>query len=372
MRILRMRLRLANFCLAIALGSGLPVFAQSRTNVLDVGKDPRGAPELTICSQNLANYGQLTDIIGRVAGMDNDTFYEKEAALARRIATTGCDVIAVQEVIGKNEAQGEEALGNLAKQIQRFNNRMYEVHAGPSNDPMSRVGFLVAKDRAEVVNYLTYMKIELPKLTEKEKPRLFARGPYELQISVKPQGESAAKTVTLVTFHFKSKRGGSEDPAAVEWETYRMEMAEALRRVIENRHANAFSTGQSLLVVLGDRNSNFDVASAKILEGTLSLRQFRGDAPCRISKRGVPLCQGGNSQPQRLFSVLTTDPQTKLQPGTFLFKKEFSWLDEILMPSESLRFAWANYDQPGDYDSGVVYTPKEASDHALVYVRLNW
>jgi hypothetical protein len=127
-----------------------------------------------------------------------------------------------------------------------------------------------------------------------------------------------------------------------------------------------------VLIVLGDRNSNFDTASARILEGTLALKHFQEEGGCRLSKRGVPLCKQGTALPQRLFSVLLGDPQTKLQPGTFRFKKEYSWLDDILMPLESLRYTWRSFDNSESYDCGVVNEPGLASDHALVYVKLNW
>jgi hypothetical protein len=59
-------------------------------------------------------------------------------------------------------------------------------------------------------------------------------------------------------------------------------------------------------------------------------------------------------------------------PGTFSFEGEYSWLDDILMPAESLPFARKSAFTEGEYDSGVIYAPKSASDHALVYVKLNW
>jgi hypothetical protein len=73
-----------------------------------------------------------------------------------------------------------------------------------------------------------------------------------------------------------------------------------------------------------------------------------------------------------LFSVLTSNPATKGLPGTFTFKDEYSWLDDILLPAESLPFAWETAVSEGRYSSGVMYTPKDASDHALVWVKLNW
>lgn len=358
--------------LGLLLLCGSLAQAQSRSNLLTQGADPRGPQELTICSQNLGNYGLLASVAEREANASAEGLSVKERALAERFTSKSCDVIAVQEILGREERDSLAAMERLAYILRQFSNRFYDFKIGASNDPTSRVGYLVAKDKAEILNLFSYNNLQLPKLTEKQKPRSFGRGPLELQIQVKPQGESAAKIVNLINFHFKSKRGGGRDAAELQFETYRMEMAEALRRIVESRHSAAMTRGETILVMLGDRNSHFDTASAKILEGVLTLRSFQGKAPCRMSDRGLPLCQAGAAQPQKFFSVLVGDPQTKQMPGTFEFKKEVSWLDEILMPAESLRYAWAQYDSSGDYDSGVVSEPKGASDHAMVWVNLNW
>jgi hypothetical protein len=278
----------------------------------------------------------------------------------------------VQEVIGRSDEAAKAALEVLSHRLKRVTNRIFDVAAATPGEGGMTVGFLVARDRAEIANTVSYAKVELPKIVAKQKPRLFPRTPLELQLLVRSRDTEVPKTVTLVNFHFKSKRGGQGDPTGLEWETYRMEMAEALRRIVERRHAASFASGESLLILLGDRNSNFDVASARILEGTLALASFQNEAPCRLSKRGLPLCKAGQSYPQRLFSVLTANPTTRSLPGTFSYKGEYSWLDEILMPGEGLPFAWESAVSEGRYASGVVYTPKDASDHALVWVKLNW
>lgn len=346
--------------------------AQSRSQDLTLAADPRGAPELTICSQNLNNYGLLADMIKRTPGMTADVLDQKEQALVKRFNAARCDIIALQEVLGRDEETSRKALQKLATRLRFATNRTWEVVTGPSNDPSLRNGYMYAKDRAEMLSRVSYYRVELPKLLEKDKSRMFSRGPLELQLAVKGQGDAPAKTVILVNFHFKSKRGGGGDPAQLDWETARMQMAEAMRRIMANRHRSAFESGETILVLLGDRNANFDAATAKILEGTLSLGMFQGDGVCRLSKRGVPLCQAGNAKPQTLFSVLTGDPQTKQVPGTHRYKKEYSWLDEILIAPPGLPAAWERFDSTGDYASGVVYDPREASDHALVWTRLNW
>jgi len=348
--------------------------AQTRSSTLLPNLDPRGAPDLTICSQNLQNFGVYRVAKSRSPTLTHESLSEKETALIKRFAEVGCDVIAVQELLGSTDQEALAGLNRLAAKLRASSNRIFDTKVGESNDPVLHNGFLVAKDRADILNTVSYSKVELPKTSPEQRPRTFSRGPLELQLSVRPRpdSDSSAKIVTIVNFHFKSKRGIPGDPAELEFETYRMEMAEAVRRVSESRHARSFAAGDTILVLLGDRNSNFDTASAQILNGTLILESFQGSAPCRLSKRGVPLCKAETARPQRLFSVLTEDPQTAKRFGTYQYKGEYSWLDEILMPSESLRYTWQTSESEGDFDSGVVYEPKDASDHALVYVRLNW
>jgi len=367
-----MRMIVVGIGVVLVLFCGREVSAQLRVPPGGETVDPRGPSEVTICTQNLENYGSYEDSARRKVGLTVEDYRIKEAALAERFRTARCDVIAVQELVGKTEAAARKALERLARVIQRDSGRVFDPRVAPSNDPNLRNGYLVARDRAEIVNTVSYYRVELPKTSLRQKQRFFSRGPFEIQLQVKPRGGGTAKNVVLVTFHFKSQGGKIADPAGLQWETYRMEMAEALRRVVETRHASSFGSGETLLVLLGDRNSDFDMASARVLEGTVTLKDFQGKGVCRLSKRGVPLCAAGTFAPQRLFSVLTTDPQTRHSQGTYRLKGAYSWLDEITVPAETLRFAWSRFDSEGDYDSGVMTKPSQASDHALAYVRLNW
>ena len=336
------------------------------------GEDPRGPSDLTVCSQNLKMYGTFSTLKVRNTSYTKTEHAEKIAALVERFDAANCDVIALQEVMGSKEADAKEALDELGKALKKRTNRIFASRVAPPAEGGMTLGYLIAEDRATILSAISYAKVELPKLTEKQRPRLFLRTPMELQISVASRNSSELKTISLVNFHFKSKRGAASDPTGLEWETYRMEMAEALRRIIDARHKQSFASSESLLLVLGDRNGNYDVASARILEGSLVLQNFRTDGGCRLSKRGVPICKTGLSLPQRLFSVFIGNERVHSLPGTFSYEGEYSWLDDILMPAESLPFAWKSPFKEGQYDSGVIYAPKSASDHALVYVKLNW
>jgi hypothetical protein len=336
------------------------------------GGDPRGVPDLVICSQNLKLFGTYDTMSRANPGFTRLKYEQKVADLVARFVSAKCDIVAVQEVIGKTPLDGEAALANLAHRLRSITNRIFKVMTAPPSEGSMTNGFIVALDRANVLQSLQYGRVQLPKIWSRQKPRLFSRPPFEVQLSVKSRDSDVVKSISIVNFHFKSKRGGQDDPTGLEWETYRMEMSEGLRRVLEMRHKDAFASGESILVTLGDRNSNFDVASARILEGSLSLSSFGEKGPCRLSKRGVPLCMAESEMPRRLFSVLTSNAGVSTYPGTFSYKGEYSWIDEIALPAESLRYAWQTAFSEGEYASGVIYEPEGASDHALVYVKLNW
>ncbi len=354
------------------LNVNFSVRAEIRTNITDVTHDPRGEFELTVCSQNLQNYGRLKDAARRIKGLDEAGLLEKRSDLVRRFHEAGCDVIALQELIGGNEQYAKESLEELVAMLQYRTNRWFDIYLSPSNDKALRLGYLVARDTATLRGMTSYRAVELPKISETQKPRLFSRGPFEIRLQVNGKDGASSRLVKLVTFHFKSRAFNSQDGAELEWETYRMEMAEALRTIVLNRHQSSLEGDGSLVILLGDRNSHFDTASAKILSGELTLRSFQGTAPCRLSKRGVPLCKPGNANPPTFTSVLTTDPEVKQTAGSYLYEKTFSWLDDILIPTSQLPFAFSKDGIEGNYESGVISKHEKASDHSLVYVRLNW
>ena len=334
--------------------------------------DPRGKADLTVCSQNLKLLGTFEEMKKKNIKYTQGAHNEKLDALATRFLKAKCDVVALQEVMGDSVTEGESALKPLVARLKARGNREFEAKVGPTAEGGMALGFLVAKDRASIINVLPYARVELPKLVAKQRPRFFSRTPLEIQLSVQSRHDDTTKVVSLVNFHLKSKRGGEGDPTGLEWETFRMEMAEGFRRIIEVRHQKAFAANEQILVVLGDRNSNFDVSSARILDGSLTLENFQADGGCRVSKRGFPVCKPGKQMPQRLFSVLTSNQEVATYQGTFSYKGEYSWLDDILMPAESLPYAWLTSTSEGRYDAGVISEPEAASDHAMVFVRLNW
>lgn len=343
--------------------------AQTRTNLENQTLDSR-RNSLIICSQNLKNYlgespRKPQDPPGPVGPSD------KEQALINRFDRAACDVIGVQELGGMSDDIAQRNLQRLATLLYARTQRRFSMKIGDVNENAQRNAFLVADDKAHIVHVVTYRKLFLPKIDPTQKPRLFTRSPLEIQITVDGKDGRMDKNISLLNFHFKSKSGSKDDPAALQWETYRMEMSEGIRRVAEDRFKAQIQAGEPV-ILLGDRNAHNDTATAKILEGSLTLDDFKAKSRCRLSKRGTPLCQGDTRRPISFMSLLTYDPETSKLPGTFVYNKVFSFLDDILINVSAINFTREDPDAEGNYMSGIINTDVDASDHALVWSKLAW
>jgi len=348
--------------------SGYSLEAQSRTILPPSDDDARGAEDLVVCSQNLQMFGTLQSVKREMKGMTQARYEKKVKGLIDRFTREECDIIGVQELLGKPGKGLEDGLKILIDRLAK-EGRSYGYIYGEGEDRFIRVGYLYAKDKVTPVRINSYRKVELPRLLVNDRPQFYLRAPLEVEFAVR--GEKSKKVI-VVNIHFKSQAGGKGDPSQLDWETVRMEMAEGLRRILAQRYKDDLMTGKRPIIIIGDRNSHLDSASAMILEGRLRLSDFSEKGSCRISSKGVPLCRGGTGRGQVFSSVLTTDPQTGKLEGSHFFKGQGSWLDDILLSTTSLKFARINPQREGDYDSGLIADPKEASDHAMAYVKLNW
>lgn len=374
-------LKTSVYILAIFAFSYIDSHSQARRSIIEKTKnDPRGKPELTVCSQNLNNFGDLKDMTQRFKNYSREKRTEKIDNLIARFRKANCDIIAVQELIGQRQERYESALRELAAIMNQRTGRSFSWVIGTGKDVYSRVAYLIAKDRAKLLHTVSYSRLELPRIDPRDRPTKFLRAPLEIQVQTKPRDNSTPKVVRIINVHFKSKSGGSRDPARLDWELTRMEMAEALRKIVNSRHEDALDSPSLPLLLVGDRNSFHDSASAKILNGVITLDDFKNHkfkkriqkSKCRVGSKGTPMCYPGVTKPQKLFSVLLNDPQASLAGGTHYYRGKRNWLDDILIDRSSMIHARAKPYVEGDYSSGVVFEPRYASDHALAWVKLNW
>ena len=306
---------------------------------------------LTFCSQNLHNYGQHYNY-----HYDREDIKEKTTLLVERLKKPNCDLIAVQEVLAENHGKGLKTLQGLAHSLSKEAGRRYEALLGKSNDRIRYLGFLVANDTFSISKFYSYANLTLPEIAPEGKPRSFSRGPFEVTLKLKAPTDKL-KEVNAVTFHFKSKHSAGKDPTGLSFEVARLEAAAGMRRAVQHKHPGEFN------IFLGDRNSNFDHASAQVLEGSLRLDDFQRNGKCKISEYGLPLCDKGAQDPPILRSLLFTDPTKRKFEGTHKYRGKYTWLDDIILP-----ISWEKkLSVKNSLKSGMEFEPYAASDHALIY-----
>lgn len=325
----------------------------------------------------------------RIRALTHQEREQKILALTKRFAQAKCDIIGVQEVLGKSERESLEALYELTEQLHALTGERYVPYTGPSRDRTLRLGYLVKRDLFTVKALRSYAQISLPKLNTRQKPRGFSRGPLELTV----MHDKTPLEITTINFHLKSKAYDNYDGAKLRWESVRMEQAQALKDIALGFHSSGFRDNNFFLALLGDRNSHYESASGKILSGKISLQNFQQNsttnAACRVSRSGVPLCSKPVETPPYFISVITDNPATAALHGTYSLGKKSAdtsidetlqippdrnkirWLDDILIPRGDLSFAEQAPNAIHRYSSGILYQYPEASDHALIWVAID-
>ncbi|MCB0324103.1 MAG: hypothetical protein KDD69_11045 [Bdellovibrionales bacterium] len=238
--------------------------------------DPRGQPEMRVCSLNLDNYS-LRDEVRRVL-KDKQAlkqFRRKERELVKAITEEHCTVVAVQAVIGTSLKRAHEGLAALADKLSEAGEFKWQAYLGASNHRLVFNGFLVSDFNGQkvetTVSHAGHPVLHAGQFQETE----FYRGPFEIVLSVPSRDGRARRKVVLLTMHFRraleADTGEPEEP--------RMQMAETLRRLIAERLRSFDETPPPILVVAGDRGAPRFAPSTRVLEGTVPLKHFIGSAP---------------------------------------------------------------------------------------------
>lgn len=288
----------------------------------------------------------------------------KKRALISRFIEANCDLIAVQEILAKGEAAAAGVLEQFGRELGYAAKRNFYARVGRSNDRTLHLGFLVDSTLFQILEVRSHHRSPLPKLSKFDKVRYFSRGPLEIQVKLRSGGQKSPP-LSLFTFHFKSKSGRARpDYSGYQFETLRVRMAEGLRRLAVDRG------GSAVVILLGDRNSDHGSATDDILTGERTLEDYQIYDGCKIAKDGQSLCEKSSGRSEKFVSVLTEDPDTA-HLGSYVYRSKSSWLDDILISAEHEHLALEKEKKPRDYDSGATTRYPEASDHALVRVKLS-
>ncbi len=320
---------------------------------------------LVVCSQNLNRLGEVkrrkprhrTSSRSRLP--EEESAEEKVSSLVHRMKTVGCDVVAIQEISGSDSRAAERSLEPLRKKLSLEMRREYRAFLGDTEDHSIRNGFLLAEDLATTVRFESYVHEPLRRLNFYGPVGRFLRSPVGLILRIAT--ESGSRKVLILNIHFKSRAFGYKDVHGTDFELLRMEMAETSRCLLL-REQRALGR-DTLVVLLGDRNSDRASASAEILSGRRRLEDFRRSSGCRLDESLEPDCDGA-AHALQLIPILEKQDSVA---GTYRYQGKDELLDEILISAES----FPSVQNGGGLRAGAEGTYRRGSDHKLVWGEFN-
>ena len=308
-----------------------------------------------ICSQNLFRFGASRS-------RDPKKREKQKRAIVTRMKQAKCDVVATQELAGGTPERSKQILAELANALSERMGTPYSYYIGESHDRYIRNGFLLRDDLGKVHEVRQFYRMRLPRLRSgRSAARRYSRGPLGLLIQL------PKRRLFVVTMHFKSMRNSDRDSSGTKFEDRRLEMAAGLRESV--LRAAAEYGPDVVPVVLGDRNSADDSASAAVLEGVRTLTDFTSSR-CEVDEKLRADC--GNT-PERdyqlrgLFAYRKNQFPGRYRGGSFRYKKREQLIDEILLEPRHLKHVTR---ADGTIAIGFAGQFYKGSDHKLLWAEL--
>ena len=324
--------------------------------------------KITLCSQNLENLSLTSDLVE--TKKTNEVLFRTDLFVTRFLKQN-CDLIAVQELVDKNDGDAKKTIRLLTQKLsnkskaKRKRYKFLSIVTRQTNLEQ-KIGVIVNRNifRVEKADLQKY-KV-LPKHTTSQRPRVNLRTPLLVRLSLRKN-----KNIKLSVFiiHFKSKHGAKDDPQKLMWETYRMEMAQELNERINKE----IKKGQ-IVIVMGDRNSEINSASNLILTGKLKLSDFKNQLDESTKSRGCKILKDlsiycddfteNRTKNFELSSLVYKDYDSKI--GSYNYKGKLNKIDDIITNNERVGIKLKKI------KGGVLLISEkiEPSDHKMVWAKV--
>lgn len=301
----------------------------------------------TVCTQNLYNYGEVKAVAKRTKKSARDLDIQKKG-FVKLFVKADCDVIAVQELIGNKLKEVELVLKNLTNELNQASNKNFTYQTGNSND-IAKLGFLYSQNKFRKTFSRSYSKHLLPKINYNERNRYFSRGPLRLDL----ENITTSEKYSFYNIHFKSQSSFHlHDSSGYKFEFDRMQMAQALKDIA--------SSSDSTTIILGDRNSKANSASANILFGKYDLNYFKENL-CKLSDSREARCRDSVDNSSIFYSTFYNDPDIK----------DKTLIDDIIIDRSNSFKGKFNAVSKFDFNTGMFNSKREVSDHPLLWLKLN-
>lgn len=335
-------------------------------------RDPRGEPEVRICSINFNNYGDPEQIKKLISQKEAHKMRAKRRSIIAGIDEAECDIVAVQGLVAGDFIAAQDVLAALARELSEASSSNWRSYVGLSNHKNAYNGFLIGSPDFEMLRIRSFNDRQLP-LEKGFRAKNFGRDPFQINLRIPGRGTAPPRTLTIVSFQFQE----SLRPRGPESEKKRLQMSEGLREISSMIQSEASADDLPILVLAGDFAAPRTMASARVLDGTLRLADFGEGGACKINAKEEVVCDPKPNHPKLLFGYLTdsldvgadrADKKAKLRAIISALQRR----EEIYAGPPDLHLAWKDHAVPSHYNSGFVRVRNGLKDGPLVWVELNW
>lgn len=325
------------------------------------------AEEAVICSQNLNNFAQQKDLGKTSFGKKRKAKNIKKqlANLVDRFEKASCDVVALQEITGKNEQISKERLRLITNELFQRTSKKFDIYLGASNDRRIRNGYLVNQNVFKVKSTSSLKKDVLPKLFPTSPLTHYSRGPFVIHLE--SLSDTKAKDLILINVHFKSKASHYRDPSKTKYELRRAQMAEGLKRSVLSDISKKYS--KTPIVILGDLNSDSVDAASQVLSGELGLNDF-AQKTCTINEDEEAVCSKNAIKEPQILRLIHQNRQMTgniKEYSSYKYSSEYKLIDEILLLKD---FDYLVKLKDGSFNVGLEGSFSKGSDHKLLWAKL--
>ena len=350
--------------------------------------DPRGEPELRVCTANLNYFGGVDDFKRVFKAAKLPLRKRRERSTVTAATAMKCDVLALQGILARDDKSAKLVLSNLAKKLSRETGSNWTGYPSEANRDIVRNGFLIRDGAATVESNHSYTELKLTSFGPFQLKQ-FPRSPFEILLTVPGKGKNAQpKKVMLLNFDFAATFGDVKH----EPETNRMQISDGLRQIVHTELANFEPEEAPVVLILGHRSVGRVNPGTQLLEGKLRLAEFTSNGGCVLTAENKTQCRPDITHYKEFFGVssegflvkpiVKTERTEEGEKRKLVFpseKKDKQLLKqtaertaEIYTNNESLDFALEKFGLPGRYKAGTAPLQNELPNSPLIWLELNW
>lgn len=349
--------------------------------------DPRGLPEMTICSLNLNNYGTVKDFTRIFKNAQLPRRERTENSSLSTISKRGCDLVALQGILGQTNTTAEEAITHFVAKLKSRTGVEWKFFLGESGRGIVRNGFVYKSGLGETIKEKSFGDVPLLSFGSFNQ-REFGRAPVEVILRVKSKHTEVLRDIIFLNFHFQQ---GFVDKI-VESEASRMQLADAVRQIIHSEQQTYAPETPPIVVMLGDRSGPLEAPATQLLEGRMRLLDFTQNGGCALSPVGKVECKTPPTHLKEFFGLTAEGillepkikkvkvdeveqrklvyPSKKAEEKAFRARGEKN--SEIYVLGPDVEYFQVEVNQRGRYIAGVDAVRTDLKRSPLVWTVLNF